>query len=112
VRVRMHACVRDVCMAGCPCMHERQVRGVFAHPTQASVSLVLTPCPVVRVCLFGRKIHLNIWMYRRHETYVWEDQTEVSVRKLPNDVLFPLRSCSFEGFDVPCPRLAEGWWQA
>ena len=61
---------------------------------------------------FGRKIHLDIWMYRRHETHVWEDQSEVSVRKLPNDVLFPLRSCSFEGVNVPCPRLAEGWWQA
>ena len=47
-------------------------------------------------------------MYRRYETYVWADETMVSTRKLPNDLLFPLQTCSFENFDVPCPRLAEG----
>jgi len=72
----------------------------------------LACCCATPAWLFAWKIHLNIWMYRRHETYVWEDQNEGSVRKLPNYVLFPLRSCSFEGFDVPCPRLAEGWWHA
>ena len=101
-------------MAGCVCMcaWEAGQRCVCTLNPSRRVSVLTRCCCSSFAWPFGWKIHLDIWMYRRHETYVWEDQNEVSVRKLPNDVLFPLRSCSFEGFDVPCPRLAEGWWQA
>ena len=56
----------------------------------------------------GGQVHIDVWLYRRYETYVWADQNEKATRKLPNDLIFPLRMCTFEGFTVPCPRMAEG----
>ena len=116
-RLRVCACT---CARVCVCVHvcgllgackrgRLEVRVCTIHAGIVVVDTALTTrCLPVHVHVV-RKIHLDIWMYRRYETYVWEDQNEVSVRKLPISVLFPLRSCSFEGFDVPCPRLAEGW---